>query len=103
MKNGYVVVDCGGLDLTGGSTPQTIKGLYERLVEVMRYGKPIIISNIINGTGKPITPVSAFAFVSDTDEITLTISTLDIVVTDDATGNVTIESLVTANRSTSKK
>ena len=99
MKSGYVIIDCKGLDLTKGETPQTVAGLHERLVEVMKYGKPIFATNMLWGEGKPVTPVQTFAIDWD-DYIICTASTLQIIVTKDATNNVTINNLApAANRS----
>ena len=95
MKNGYVMVDCLGMDLTKGSTPQTVAGLHERLTEVMKYGKPIYAFNMIWGDGKPVTPVQTFA-IDWGDYIICTASTLQIVVTKDATNNVTINNMAPA-------
>ena len=99
MKNGYVMIDCKGLDLTKGSTPQTVAGLHDRLTEAMKYGKPIIAFNMIWGEGKPVTPVQTFG-IDFGDCIICTASTLQIIVTKDAINNVTINNLApAANRS----
>lgn len=105
MKNGYVMIDCKGMDLKKGSTPQTVAGLHDRLVEVMKYGKPIFAYNMIwdDDGAKPVTPVQTFA-IDFGDYIICTASTLQIIVTKDATNNVTINNLApAATRSTAAK
>lgn len=78
MKAGYVLVNCGGLDLTSEST-QTISGLYKRVQSAMATGKMMIAENMIWGSGKPITPVSVFAIdMGSTYGIYVTASTLQI-------------------------
>ena len=104
LKSGYALIDCKGLDLTGGSAPQTIAGLYARLAEVMKYGKPMIAQNCVMGTGKPMTPLNVSAYQYDTHTIYVFFGTLEIVVTDGSTNNVTVVDLAdTTNRTAKKK
>lgn len=103
MKSGYALVDLTGLDLTKGSTPQTVTGLFARLKEVMKYDKPMIGENAIWGTGVHMTPINFFAIQYDEHTIIATASTLQIYVTDASTGNVTIVNMVDANRTAKKK
>lgn len=77
MKAGYVLVNCGGLDLLSEST-QTIAGLYNKVKSAMETGKMIIAENIIWGSGKPITPISVFAIDMGDYGIYITASTLQI-------------------------
>ena len=77
MKAGYVLVNCGGLDLTSEST-QTIAGLYAKVKSAMETGKMIIAENIIWGSGKSITPISVFAIDMGDYGIYITASTLQI-------------------------
>ena len=93
-KGGYFMIDCGGLNLLGGSTPQTIPGLYERMQLALEEGKPVQAYNCIYGTGHPLTPVNVFVQQETEHMIIATASILQVRVTDDATGNVTITSLI---------
>lgn len=82
MKAGYVLIDCGGLDLLSEST-QTITGLYNKVKEAMKTGKMIIAENIIWGDGvdRPVSPISCFAIDMGDYGIYITASTLQIRVT----------------------
>lgn len=80
MKGGYILIDCKGLDLTKGSTEQTIEGLYAKVTAAISSGKMIIAQNLTWGSGKPVTPINVFA-IDFTDNIICTASTLQIVVT----------------------
>lgn len=80
MKGGYVMVDCAGLDLIKGSTPQTITGLYERVKTAMKANKPIYAFNAVWDTQGLVTPVQTFA-IDFEDYIICTASTLQIVIT----------------------
>lgn len=55
MNGGYIMIDCKGLNLLAQST-QTISGLFERLTEAKKSGKPIILFNVFYGEGVPLTP-----------------------------------------------
>lgn len=78
MKGGYVLVNCGGLDLTSEST-QTISGLYNRVKSAFATGKAIIAENIIWGTDGAISPIACFAIdMGSTYGIYITASTLQI-------------------------
>ena len=91
-NGGYIMVDCGGLDLTKGETPQTISGLYSKVKKAMLSGKPMYATNCIWGTGKPISPIQTFAIQLYSDEIYCTASTLQVRVKD--TNVVTIVNMV---------
>ena len=78
MKGGYVLVNCGGLDLLSESS-QTISGLYNRVKSALATGKMMIAENVIWGTGKPISPIPVFAIdMGSTYGIYITASTLQI-------------------------
>lgn len=102
LKGGYAMIDCKGLNLLGGSTPQTITGLYDASIEAIKTGKPISAHNCIYGEGHPMTPVPVMGQIEDEHTIVFTSSILQIWVTDAASDNVTVVSLLTANRSTKK-
>lgn len=80
MNGGYIMVDCKGLDLQKGSTPQTITGLYEVVKASMSVGKPIYACNCTWGDVGAVTPVQTFC-IDFTDVIIATASTLQIVIT----------------------
>ena len=46
--NGYIIVDCAGVDLNAESST-TITGLNASLVAAINSGKPVIAFNIVNG------------------------------------------------------
>ena len=81
---GYIMVDCTGLDLIKGSTPQTIEGLYQKVQDAMATGKEIVAINCKWGE-LDVTPISVFAIQIETDAVYCTSSTLQIVVSDDDT------------------
>lgn len=95
MKNpngGYQIIDCNGLNLLGGSTPQTKTGLYKKLQDALKSNKPIFAWNCIYGEGHPMTPVQVMAQQEDANTIVCTASILQIWVT--KSNSVTIVSLV---------
>lgn len=93
MNGGYILVDCKKLDLTLGSTPQTIDGLYESLERAMSTGKEIIATNCIWGDGLDVTPISILACTpAGEGTIVATACTLQVWVTDE--DSVTIVNLV---------
>lgn len=89
-NNGYVVVDCGGLNLLADSS-QTITGLYNRCKDAINSNKPIIASNCNYGANTPVTPINVFAITEGTTFI-FTASILQIRVA--STDVVTIVPLV---------
>lgn len=92
MMNGYVSVDCQGLNLLAESS-QTIDGLYDACQEAMSSGKPIVAVNCIYGTGVNMTPINVFIVPFD-GYIVATASVLQIIVTDEDA--VTINNLAPA-------
>ena len=90
MNGGYVMVDCDNLDLTKGSTEQTINGLYDRITAAMATGKPIVANGCIWGTDGPVTPFNIFC-VQFSGYVTGAVSTLQVTVTNEDV--VTIEDL----------
>ena len=101
LKGGYVLVDCKGLNLLGGSTPQSIDGLYAACDVAMKSGKPIIACNCIYGKGHECSPVAVMGQRESAHTIVFTSSILQVIVTDE--DSVTVVSLVTASRTTAKK
>lgn len=91
MNGGYVMIDCTGLDITKGSTEQTITGIYEKTQSCMNTGKPIFANNCVWGTDGIVTPIAVMA-IQFSGYIIVTASTLQIVIT---SGDViTINNLV---------
>lgn len=60
MNSGYIMVDCGGLNLND-STEQTINGIYDRSVEALATGKPVFATNCVMSSA-PCSPVSVAAW-----------------------------------------
>lgn len=60
MNSGYIMVDCGGLDLND-STEQTIDGIYERSVEALATGKLVLATNCVMSSA-PCSPVAIVAW-----------------------------------------
>ena len=77
--NGYIGIDCTGLDLIKGSTPQTISGIYSKVKDAMDTGKAIYAYNC-NWSGAYVTPIEVFA-IDFTTQIIVTSSTLQIIIT----------------------
>lgn len=91
MKGGYYMIDCGGLDLTKGSTPQTIPGLYAACLKAFEINKPVYAFNLTWGL-YGITPVQVFGVdFSAEDYVVFTASTLQFIVT--KANSVTINNL----------
>lgn len=73
------MIDCTGLDLTKGATPQTLTGMYEKIKTGISLNMPIYVVNASWGDSA-VTPIQVFAVAFD-GHITVTTSTLQIVVT----------------------
>lgn len=80
MNSGYFMIDCHGLDLIKGSTPQTIAGLYSKCKVAIQIGKPVYAVNCV-WDDISVTPISVFLIQIATDTIIATSSTLQVVVT----------------------
>ena len=76
MNTGYVTIDCKGLDLIKGSTPQTIPGLRADIETAMATGKPIIATNLTWDEGYISPTMCMCTFVGD--DLIATSSTLQI-------------------------
>lgn len=98
MNGGYIMVDCKGLDLTKGETPQTITGLFSDVTTAVRTGKAIVAHNCKWGT-LSVTPISCFA-IKIGGSWYCTSSTLQIVVAEDDT--VTINNMAPAQNQAKK-
>lgn len=91
-KGGYQIIDCNGLNLLGGSTPQTKTGFYAKLKQALKDNVPIYAYNCTYGAGHPMSPIQVFAQQETSTMIIATSSILQIRVNSDDT--VTITSLV---------
>lgn len=89
MNPGYIMVDCGGLDLND-STTQSIDGLYSRAKAAMATGKPCFVYNCVM-SGAPCTPTSVIAW-EESGSIIATGHVLRITIEDD--NDVTVTNLV---------
>lgn len=78
-NGGYCLINCNGLNLLAGSTPQTITGIYAATVTAIQTGKPLIAWGCKWGDLQ-VTPVSVFA-IDWGDYLIVTASTLQIVIT----------------------
>ena len=88
--NGYISIDCKGLDLLAESA-QTIDGLYNDIQEAIATGKPMFAINMVWGEVSAISPVQVFSVQWD-GYVILTSSTLQVIVTTD--DSVTINNLI---------
>lgn len=93
MMNGYVSIDCTGLNLLTEEA-QTITGLYDRVREAIDSGKPIYAVNVEWGDVSTISPIEVFTVDFGT-YIILTASTLQVIVTNEDV--VTINNLAPAD------
>lgn len=91
-NGGYQIIDCQGLNLLGGSTPQTKTGLYNKLKEALKSNKPVFAYNCIYGDGHPMTPVQVMCQQESANTIVCTASILQIWVTNQ--DSVTVVSLL---------
>lgn len=89
-NSGYILFDCGGLDLNK-SAEQTIDGIYDRAVEALKTGKPVIATNCVM-SDMPCSPCSVIAWDQGTDGIIATGHTLRIVIAKD--DGVTVINLI---------
>lgn len=78
---GYIMIDCKGLDLTKGSTPQTITGIYDKLQDALMAKKETLACHCVWGDTGPVTPISVLLTTPAENTIVATASTLQVVVT----------------------
>ena len=77
MNSGYIMVDCGGLDLTTGSTPVTVSGLWKRAQAAMKSGKPIVAHTLKYGDA-PVTPIPCFGWALSSTEVVMVSATIHV-------------------------
>ena len=90
LKGGYILMDCGGLELNDSSS-QNISGFYARAKKALDSGKPVYACNCVMNDGY-CTPVSVAAWQEDAHTIVATGHVLRIVIEDD--DDVTVTNLV---------
>lgn len=61
VPNGYAKLDMGGINL-GSTSSQSITGLYARITDAVKTGKPILLCNIKGGASLPATPCFGSAY-----------------------------------------
>ena len=88
--SGYILFDCGGLNLNS-SSEQTIAGIYNRAKDALATGKLVLATNC-NMSGMPCSPCAVIAWDQGSDGIIATGHTLRIVIASD--DGVTVTNLV---------
>lgn len=94
MYNGIQIIDCNGMDLTKGQTPQTITGLYKKVQDALSKDVDVVAVNCKWGT-KKVSPIHTFAIQLYDDTIVCTASTLQMWIT--SSDVVTIENMAPSN------
>lgn len=82
MIGGYKLIDCTGIDLLADSK-QTIAGIYAKVEESYKTGKPIIAENLAWGDVGIMSPVAVMVLPYAENTYTATASTLQLVITSD--------------------
>ena len=90
FPNGYIMVDCGGLELNSAST-QKITGIYARAKAALDSGKPAYATNCTMNGGY-CSPVSVAAWQEDAHTIIATGHVFRVTIEDD--DDVTVTNLV---------
>lgn len=82
MNGGYSMIDCKGLDL---GNPGTVTGLYEKALKAIKTGKPLVLSNVVNGN-QAFTAITGFGGIESSTSVfisfvpvTIHISNADVV------------------------
>lgn len=82
MNGGYAMIDCTGLDL---GNPGTVTGLYEKALNAIKTGKPLVLNNVVNGS-QAFTPITGFGGIESStsvfisfEPVTIHISNEDVV------------------------
>jgi len=90
MNSGYILVDCGGLELNSGNT-QSITGIYNRAKAALATGKPVFATNCLMNNGY-CSPVSVAAWQEDSTTIIATGHVFRVSIESD--NDVTVTNLV---------
>lgn len=88
MEFGYIMIDCGGLNLTSEAS-QTITGLYAQLTEARATDKMIVACNMVWGDSGKVPPTPVIMSAPNENTYVCAAGTLQIHVT--AADVVTIE------------
>lgn len=67
MNGGYAIIDCSGVDL---GDLGTVPGIYARVKDAIKTGKPLVLSGIINGT-QTFTPIVAYGGIESATSVFL--------------------------------
>lgn len=94
MESGYIMIDCGGLNLMSESS-QTITGLYARLTEARATNKMIVACNMVWGDSGKVSPTPVIMTNPYENTYVCATSTLKIHVT--SADVVTIENMAPSN------
>ena len=94
MESGYIMIDCGGMNLTSESS-QTITGLYARLTEARATDKMIVACNMVWGDTGAASPIPVIVTAPNANTYVCAASTLQIHVT--SADVVTIENMAPSN------
>lgn len=86
MNGGYILADCSGLDLSL-STAQEIPGIWNKAVNAVKTGKPIIAENCTYGDAA-VTPVTTFGWYISATEIVIVGATFHVHIKNDDTATV---------------
>ena len=92
MNGGYVLINCKGLDLIKGSTEQTINGIFARVKEAEKTGKPIYAVNCVWDTNGGVSPINVMTMDASKTLVICTASTFQIYV--NSNDVITITSMV---------
>ena len=79
MKGGYMLIDCEGLDLTS-AVKVTKTGFWNKAKNALASNKPLVAYNCIYGSGKPVSPVTAFGWYLSSTSIVIVGATLHIII-----------------------
>lgn len=80
MEFGYIMIDCGGLDLTSEAS-QAIAGLYAQLTEARATDKMIVACNMVWGDSGKVPPIPVTLTAPEANTYVCMISKLQIRVT----------------------
>ena len=78
--NGYLSIDCTGLDLAV-ATAQTLTGIYAKLQTALKLGKPIYLTGLVKGSGVAVSPAPCYAAQTAANTVTCYMGTLQAAVT----------------------
>ena len=99
MANGYIMVDCTGINLLAGEK-QTVSGIFAKSTEAYESNKPIWADNLQYGSGVKMTPVPVMA-IMEGGKYCFSASILQIWIDED--DGVEVVNLAPANQAKSTK